>query len=154
MTTILLLILFSIPTSAQSAFGTWKMNPARSVFIGDPHPRALTVRFEPHPKGEVFTWDKIGGNGAAETFSIILYFDGEKHEFQVDTCAGNSFQSSRRLGDGAVEILLTCDKGTHARFVRPTPTNSRELILDVTDELPDGRRFGRHLVFEKQRSGE
>jgi hypothetical protein len=147
-----LLILFRIPTSAQSAFGTWKMNPARSVFIGDPHPRALTVRFGPHPKGEVFMWDKIGGKGTAETFSIILYFDGRNHEFQVDTCAGTSFQSSRRLDNGAVEILLTCGNGNYARFVRPAPPNARELILDVTDELPDGRRFLRHLVFEKQGS--
>ena len=105
-----------------------------------------------HAKGEVFTWDKIGGNGRAETFSIILYFDGKQRDFQLTTCSGTASQSSRRLDNEAVEILLTCEKGIHARLVRPAPPNPRELFLNITDELPDGRRFERHLVLEKQRS--
>ena len=82
----LFLILSSAAGWAQTAFGTWKMNPARSVFIGDPHPRLVTIRFEPHPKGEVFTWDKVGGNGQTQTFSIILYFDSKQRDLQDDTC--------------------------------------------------------------------
>jgi len=128
------------------------MNPARSVFIGDPHPRAVTIRFEPHAKGEVFTWDKIGANGRAETFSIILYFDGKQRDFQVNTCPGTAFQSSRRLGEGVIEIVLACRTGIHARFVRQVSTNPHELLLNITDEAQDGRRLERHLVFEKQDS--
>jgi hypothetical protein len=62
------------------------------------------------------------------------------------------FQSSRRLDNQAIEILLTCENGPRARFVRQPPANPSDLILDITDELPDGRRLERHLVFEKQAS--
>ena len=100
----LLLTLLSTPTWAQDAFGTWKMNPARSVFIGDPHPRAVTLRFVPHTKGEVFTWDKVGANGQTETVSIILYLDGKRRDFQDHSCPGMGFQSSRRLGNRALRF--------------------------------------------------
>ena len=146
----LFLILSSAAGWAQTAFGTWKMNPARSVFIGDPHPRLVTIRFEPHPKGEVFTWDKVGGNGQTQTFSIILYFDSKQRDFQDDTCSGRSFQSSRRLDHDAVEILLKCENKLSARFIRRPLQNPREMFLDITDELPDGRRLERHLVLERQ----
>ena len=148
----LLLTLLSTPTWAQDAFGTWKMNPARSVFIGDPHPRAVKVRFEPHTKGEVFTWDKIGANGQAETLSIILYLDGKRRDFQDHSCPGIGFQSSRRLGNRAIEVLVMCEGGRRTRFVRQLPANPSDLILNITTELPDGHRFERRLIFEKQAS--
>jgi hypothetical protein len=128
------------------------MNPARSTFIGGPHPRAVTVRFEPHSKGEVFTWDKIGGNGKAETFSIILYLDGKRRDFNSPSCAGTGFQSSRRLDNQAVEIVLECEKMSKVRFIRRLSRNSSDLIIDITDDLPEGRRFERHLILEKQSS--
>src|SRR5712691_4323192 len=148
----LLLMLLSAPAWAQNAFGTWKMNPTRSVFTGDPHPRAVTIRFEPHAKGEVFTWDSVRDNGQAETFSIILCFDGKIRDFQGLLCPGMGFQSSRRLDNRAIEISLNCQNGPNARIVRQMAPNAFDLILDITAQLPDGRRFERHLVFEKQNS--
>jgi len=79
--------------SAQDAFGTWKMNPARSTFVGDPHPRAITVRIEPHAKGQTFTFDRIRSNGQATTFSIILYMDGKDRDFHGAACSGSGFSS-------------------------------------------------------------
>jgi len=128
------------------------MNPARPFFIGDPDPLAVTIRFEPHSRGEVLTWDTAGANGQTQTLSIILYFDGKQRDFQGHPCPGMGFQSSRRLGSRAIEILLTCENRLRARFVRQLTANRSDLILDITDELPDGRRFQRHLVFEKQNS--
>ena len=129
--------------------GTWKMNPARSTFRGDPHPQAVTVRFERHEKGEVFTWDKTGGNGQAETFSMILYFDGKVRDFQTPGCPGEGTQSSRNLDKQTAEIRLTCKDGSSVRMVRRTQAEPHDLTLDITVLLPDGRRFERHLVLEK-----
>jgi len=144
-----LILLLGSACSAQDAFGTWKMNPARSTFIGDPHPRAVTVRIGRHANGETFTFDRIRGNGQATTFSIILYMDGKDRDFQDADCAGA--QSSRRLDEWTVELVLKCGSGQSARFVRRiVPDHPHDLILDVTDILPDGRRLERHLVLEKQ----
>jgi hypothetical protein len=143
-----LMILFAASCSAQGALGTWKMDPTRSTFIGDPHPKSFTVRIEPHAKGEVFTIDTIWWDGRATTSSTILYLDGKARDFQELKCSGT--QSSRRLDNGTVEILRNCDSGRRIRLVRRLSAQAKELILDISEQPSDGRRFVRHLVLEKQ----
>src|SRR6202163_4553480 len=55
--------------------GTWKMNAARSTFAGGSPFKSLTVRIERHPKGEVFTLDRIETDGRTTSSSTILYLD-------------------------------------------------------------------------------
>jgi hypothetical protein len=127
------------------AFGTWKMNPAHSR---DPYPTGLTVRFEQHPKGEVFTLDWIEADGRVTSSSTILYLDGKPRDFGDLRCSGT--QSSRRVDSRTVEILRKCSTGESNRFVRRLGPQPKELILDISERQPDGRRFERHLVLEKQ----
>ena len=61
--------------AADSVFGTWKLNAARSTFAGDTQPRSLRVRIEPHAKGEVFTLDRTETNGRSTSSSVLLYFE-------------------------------------------------------------------------------
>ena len=89
------MLLLTTASWADDPFGIWKINLARSTFIGEPHLKSFTVRFEPHPSGEVFTLDRIGGDGRATTSSTILYFDGKPRDFQDAGCSGA--QSSRRV---------------------------------------------------------
>lgn len=129
MQTVLLLMLIGGACRAEGAFGTWKGT-------------GLTVRFEPHAKGEVFTVDRTGGNGRSTSSSTILYFDSKARDFEDGACAGT--QSSRRVNSRTVEILRQCANGEWTRFVR------KELILEVTGQRADGRRFEQRLVLEKQ----
>lgn len=147
MRAILLLILFATSSWAEGAFGTWKMNPARSTLNGSPHPESFTVRIEPHSRGEVFTIDGTERDGRATTSSTVLYFDGKARDFQDTKCSGT--QSSRRVGM-AVEIIRHCNSGAWIRFVRRLAAQPKELILEITEQQPDGRRFERRLVLEKQ----
>jgi len=106
------------------------------------------VRFEPHAKGEVFTLDRIDGDGRATTSSTILYFDGKPRDFQDLGCSGT--QSSRRVDGRTVEILRQCTSGERVRFVRRSGAQPKDLILDITEHHPDGRRLERRLVLEKE----
>jgi hypothetical protein len=120
---------------AEGAFGTWKM-------------KTLTVRFEPHSKGEVFTLDTVDGDGRTTTSSTILYLDGKPRDFDDANCSGT--QSSRRMDGNTVEILHKCSNGEWTRFVRRLAVTQKELILDITEQHTNGRRFERRLVLEKQ----
>ena len=143
-----LLVLIATVGWAEAAFGTWKMNAARSTFSGDGQPRILTVRIEPHAKGEVLTMDRTEADGRATSSSMILYLDGTARDFEDFDCTGT--QSSRRVDGRTVEILRHCASGKSNRLVRRLAAQPNELILDITEQHPDGRRFERHLVFEKQ----
>jgi len=133
---------------ADPVFGSWKLNPARSTFAGDTQPESLTVRIEPHAKGEVFTLDRTETNGQSTTSSVLLYFDGRARAFNQAGCSGT--QSSRRLDSRTVEILNDCAGGQSTRVIRRSGERPNELVLEITDQYPDGRHYERRLVLERQ----
>src|SRR5690242_12048810 len=146
---IMLVALFVFQARAgDSVFGTWKLNPARSTFAGDTQPKSLTVRIEPHAKGEVFTLDRTETDGRSTSSSVLLYFDGRARTFTEAGCSGT--QSSRRLDSRTVEILHGCTDGPSTRVVRRSGERPNELILKITDQYPDGRHYERRLVLERQ----
>lgn len=151
MRTAAMIFLLAESGGADAAFGTWIMNPARSTLATDPRPRRITIRIEPHAKGEVFTLDRIEADGRASTSSTILYLDGKPRSFQDAGCSGT--QSSRQLDRQTVQILRTCASGEWIRFVRRLSATPNELVLEVTDHQSGGRRLEQHLVLEKQSSG-
>src|SRR5262245_20867111 len=132
---------------AEPVFGVWRLNAARSTFAGDTQPKILTVRIEAHAKGEVFTLDRTETNGRSTTASVLLYFDGRARVFNEAGCFGT--QSSRRLDSRTVEILHDCTGGQSTRIVRRSGQQQNELVLEITDEYPDGRHYERRLVLEK-----
>ena len=134
--------------AADPVFGTWQLNPARSTFAGDTQPKSLTVRIEPHAKGEVFTLDRTETNGRSTSSSVLLYFDGRARAFNEAGCSGT--QSSRRLDSRTVEILHDCTGGQSTRIVRRSGQQPNELVLEITDQYADGRHYERRLVLERQ----
>jgi hypothetical protein len=132
---------------AGAAYGTWKLNAARSTFAGDTQPRSLIIRIEPHAKGEVLTLDRIEADGRAISSSTILYLDGAERDFREGECSGT--QSSRRMDGETVEILHKCANGNWTRLVRRSPAPN-ELVIEITEQHNDGRRFARRLVLDKQ----
>src|SRR5260370_11192668 len=135
-------------TCFGQTFGTWKVNAARSTFADGAPFKSLIVRVEPHPKGEVFTLDRIETDGRTTSSSTILYFDGEPRRFDDFGCSG--IQSSRRADDRTVEIVRMCASGGWIRFLRRAPAKPNELVLEITEQSADGRRFDRRLTLEKQ----
>ena len=124
------------------------MNPARSTLTGDAETKDLTMRFEPHAKGEVFTLDRTGRDGRITTSSTLLYLDGNRRSFEGRDCSGT--QSSRRVDDQTVEILRTCARGNWTRIVRRPGAQPKELIIEITEQHSEGRRSERRLLLEKQ----
>lgn len=133
---------------AEPVFGTFRMNPALSTFAGDAQPKSSTVRIEPHAKGEVFTVDRIEVDGRTTSSSTILYFDSAPRKFEDFRCSGT--QISRRLDKQSVEILRKCANGTWIRLLRRSTAQQPEIVLDITEQHQDGRRFERRWVLEKQ----
>ena len=87
----------------------------------------------------MFTLDRIETDGRTTSSSTILYFDGAPRDFQVFECSGT--QSSRRTDSRTVEILRKCGSGAWTKFVRRASTDQNELVLEITEQHSDGRRF-------------
>jgi hypothetical protein len=72
------------PVWSEEVFGIWKANLIRST---NSYPQGLVVRFERHPRREVFTMDRNEGNRST-TSSTVLDLDGKEREFQGFGCSG------------------------------------------------------------------
>ena len=129
-------------------FGTWKLRAFQSTPSGGSQPRSFSIRIEAHSRGEVFTLDRIESDGRATLSSTILYFDGIPRQFQDAECSGT--QSSRRIDNRTAEIIRKCGAGAWTKLVRRTAAKSNELVLQVSEQRADGRRFERLYVFEKK----
>src|SRR5262249_7098469 len=144
-------VLLSVTCFGQStvgAIGTWKINTARSTFAGSGRFKSLSARIERHPKGEVFTLDRIESGGRTTSYSTILYLDSEPRPFEDFGCSG--IQSSRRADERTVEIVRMCASGAWMRLLRRASAKANELVLEITEQSADGRRFDRRLTLEKQ----
>ncbi len=133
--------------SPDGDYGTWKMIAARSTLAGSPC-RSLTVRIERHPKGEVFTLDRIETDGRTISSSTILYLDGEPRRFEDFGCSG--LQTSRRADERTVEIVRMCASGGWVRLFQRASAAPNELVLEIAEQAADGRRFDRRLTLERQ----
>ena len=135
----------------QAASGTWKINTARSTFAGGAPFKSMIARIERHPKGEVFTLGRIETDGRTTSFSTILYLDSEPRRFEDFGCSG--IQLSWWAGERTVEIVRMCANGGWMRLLRRTSPKANELVLEITEQSADGRRFDRRLTLEKKYVG-
>jgi hypothetical protein len=86
-------------------------------------------------------------NGQTTTCGMVLYLDGVARGFQQGECSGT--QSSRRIDNQTIEVLRNCGPGVWTRFVRRRAPKD-QLVLEISEQRADGRRFDRRLIFEKQ----
>ena len=140
-----LLLLQLIGAASGDAFGVWRTNRVRSSLVSNVDLESLILRIEPHRKGEIFTVDRVDQHGRTTTSSSILYLDDKPRSFQDVRCSGT--QASRKLDHGTVEILRQCGDAGWTRFIRRL--EKKELVLEITEQKPDGQRFQR-LVLQKQ----
>jgi len=137
-------ILLATASWGGDAFGIWKLNPGRSTLAASL--KTISLRIEPHARGEVFTLETVARDGRVSTSSTILYLDGKARDFEDAACSGT--QSSWRVDERTVEIARDCMGGGKIRLIRRS-VNPAVLTLDVTELHPDGSRFEQRLVLEK-----
>jgi len=148
MRTAVLLLAFDAAFCGASMLGTWKMDPARSSFIEVTSPKSLTMRIEPHVRGEVFTLDRIEADGRSISSSTILYFDSTPRDFQDFECSGT--QSSRWLNGQTMEIRRVCAASDWTWLVRQSPQNSGEITVEISGKSRSGPSFEWRLVLKKK----
>jgi hypothetical protein len=133
------------------AFGTWKLNRAKSRDHTARLPKSATLRYESHQEGEISTWYSVRADGISETDSHILHLDGKDYACddpsmpeRLDTV------SSKRLDARRTEIVYKNAGRAVLRLVRTVSADGKQMTLDLRradEKAPSALRW---LVFERE----
>ena len=118
--TALISVSCTVAIGPDHALGVWRVPPARSP---GPYSNVLTIRFEPHNSGEVFTLNRTEANGRSTTSSVLLYFDGRGRTSVLDR---------RRNAQSGRSVALTV----------PVPVSGRQSTNNF-NRAKKGRTFWR-----------
>ena len=146
---IALIVLLGASCWAQDAFGTWKLNAAKSRFDGPP-PKAISVRYEPQAEAEIWTFYQIRADGISETISQTLHFDAKDYpcgdlglEERPDTVV------SRKPDARTAEVFYKKSGRVARRVVRTVSADGRQITVEIRITPEKGPAVERRLVFER-----
>lgn len=149
MQTIALLVLLGAPCWAQEAMGTWKLQGAKSWFHG-PAPRPMTIRYEAHGEGEIWTTYQVQADGTSTTTSQTLHFDAKEYpcgdlglEEKPDTVVAS------KLDLWTAEVSYKASGRVVRRILRTVSADGRQLTLDIASTPEKGPVVERRLVFSR-----
>lgn len=152
---VLLFVLLGFATSVVSAAagddlfsGTWKVNPAKSVFDPGPGLQAQIVKFETTAEGMKVVIDSTGADGKTIHSEWTGKFDGKDYPMKGDPNVDT--RSFKKVDDHTLDIIAK--KGgkvlTTTRTVYSKDGRTRVSTQTGTD--PQGRKVQHRIFSEKQ----
>lgn len=98
----------------QRAFGTWKLNVAKSKYSPGPAPKGLTVKWEPAGKGVKLTAEGITPDGKPMSGGYTANYDGKDYPYVgsplIDTVSlrrvdANTVERTDKKAGKVVQVL-------------------------------------------------
>jgi hypothetical protein len=132
------------------ALGVWKMVPSKSRLGRSDPVTAITAQYEARSEAEVWTFHQVRTDGALETTSQTLHFDGKEYpcgdlslEERPDTVV------SRRLDARTVEVSYRKSGRLARRVVRTVSADGKQMTLEVRITPEKGPAEDRLVVFAR-----
>lgn len=142
---------FTAVASAQvdkRAFGTWKLNLAKSKFSPGPAPKSLTVKFEPAGKGVWLNGEVVGADGKPAKVTYTANIDGKDYPYVgspvVDTISlrridANTIERTDKKAGKVVQVLT-----------RVMAKGGKSFTVTAKGTSAKGEAVHNVLLFEKQ----
>ena len=144
-----LLVLLAANCRGQ-ALGTWKMIPAKSGQGSGSLAKAITVTYEARSEAEVWTFHQVRTDGALETISQTLHFDGKEYpcgdiglEERPDTVV------SRKLDARTAEVSYKKSGRVTRLVVRTVSADGNQMTLAVRITPEKGPAAESLMVFAR-----
>jgi len=144
----LLIGAFTFAAFAANLSGTWKLNVAKSKYVGIPTPKETTVTYTTQGQGWKYEAKGISGEGQPTNLSFVYEKDG------VDaTVTGFPYADTIALKDGNGDnSMATFKRGGKAvgTVKRTVSKDGKTITLDGKLTLADGKKATYIAVYEKQ----
>ena len=151
-TVLILAAVVSGPLLAQSdpAFGTWKLNLAKSKYSNAPAPKSLTRTVEAQDNGFKVSYEGVSADGSQIAYGFTARLDGS--DFAISgsgTPAGADFISLKRINMNTTEA--TFRKGGGAVLIATSEvSNDGKVTTTRTKGAGANAKESTLAVFDKQ----
>jgi hypothetical protein len=149
MTAVLLALALSVTARAGDQHsGTWKMNPAKSMYNPGPAAKSVTMRIESDENGFKINAEGIGGDGNPTHVEYSAKFDGK--DYTISGVPGADTVSVKRIDSNTVESVIK-GGGQLVMTVRSTVSKDGKTRTSVfKGKDTQGRDVNNVVVYDKQ----
>ena len=144
-----LTLTYTLAGQAQpSWFGTWELNPAKSLDNPGPSFRRVTCKIEKWEDGVRVTYNMVGTRGGITHMEWTGKFDGRDYSVQgVDYVLTNAY---RTLSDRSYEIIVRVDGSQAAVATASISADGRTLTVNTVERDARGRASKTSAVYLKR----
>jgi len=149
--TTVLLVSLALSVAARAGdqhSGTWKMNPAKSMYNPGPAAKSVTLRIESDENGYKINAEGIGGDGNPTHVEYSAKFDGK--DYTISGVPGAEMVSVKRIDANTVESTIKAG-GQLVMTVRSTVSKDGKTRTSVfKGKDAQGRDVNNVVVYDKQ----
>jgi hypothetical protein len=121
--------------SSPTNIGTWKLNPAKSVFSGGIAPRNSTFKVEVAGAGVKITFDDLTANGKVRHWYYIANYDGKDSPIVGDSSFNDVTVALTRVdADTTIGIFK---KGRTAKYTETSAVSNDGRTMTISTTVPD-----------------
>ena len=96
----------SLHAQGNPVAGTWKLNLTKSKFDPGPAPKSLTRKVEAQGDGLKYTFEGVGADGKALSYSFAVKFDGKDNPIMGSMPSGAESISAKKIDANNYEATL------------------------------------------------
>jgi hypothetical protein len=129
-------------------FGTWKLNPAKSMANSESRFKRVTLNVEPWQDGLKVTYDMVGTRGGITHMEWTGKFDGKDYPVQgVDYVLTNAYT---RLDEQSYQIVIKVDGALAATAKVVVAPDGRTLTTSTVEKNARGESVTSTTVYDRQ----
>jgi hypothetical protein len=140
---------FAVPAFGQGVdpyIGTWKLNMEKTVWIGSPAPKSMTITWAGEGQNLAATLDYIDAQGKPGKIAYTSILDGQPHP----SVGGPDYDSTAYVRFGGTINLVYFKNGRAVVAGQSSIDSDKQYTYRSEGILANGQPFRRIFVWEKQ----
>jgi hypothetical protein len=142
----------AMPVLAQDnvALGTWKLDVAKSKFVGAPAPKELTRTLEADGDAVKYTFVGTSADGKAIAYGFTAKYDGKDSPVTGNAPGGTDAVSIKKVSATHFSVAQKKDGKTLATGSAVVSKDGKTTTVTIKGVTSEGKAISTHSVYEKQ----
>ncbi len=144
-------VAFPLLAEDNPFLGTWKLNTAKSKYVGAPAPKSQTRTVAAQGNGVKYTFEGVAADGTPFAFSFVTYYDGtEAAVTGTGIPAGADSISLKRVNAHKVEGTLLKGGKEVGKVTAEVSKDGKVATVKGKGKTVDAREYSTESVYDKQ----